>query len=60
MTISEQITSLQTIVNLALDLQKDFPDDTALGHTISMCLYQIKQLKKELKDIHDKKLLNQF
>jgi hypothetical protein len=48
MTTSEQINSLQNLVDLAIKLQKDFPEDTSLEYTISMYLYKIEQLKKEL------------
>lgn len=48
MTIPEQIISLQNLVDLAIKLQKDFPEDTALEYTISMYLYKIEQLKKQL------------
>jgi hypothetical protein len=47
MTIPEQINSLQNLVDLAIKLQKDFPEDTSLEYTISMYLYKIEQLKKE-------------
>lgn len=45
MTIPEQIKSLQNLVDLAIKLQKDFPEDTSLELTISMYLYKIEQLK---------------
>jgi hypothetical protein len=49
MTIPEQINSLQNLVDLAIKLQKDFPEDTSLEYTISMYLYKIEQLKKRIK-----------
>jgi len=48
MTIPDRIISLQNIVDLAIKLQKEFPEDTSIQCTISMYLYKIKQLKKEL------------
>jgi len=50
MTIPEQIISLQNIVDLAIKLQKDFPEDYALQYTISTYLYKIKQCKSNLKN----------
>jgi len=47
MTIPEQIISLQNLVDLAIKLQKDFPEDITLEYTISTYLYKIEQLKIE-------------